>query len=88
MSPKRSFIYNVNGDDVLGFPISAQREIARIPMTENIEFLNPRLIGDRFTGHSIPLEVLKDLSALEELLVEVAKWHYRTDNPQRKRIPK
>lgn len=57
-------------------------------MTENIEFLNPRLIGDRFHGHSIPLEILKDLSALEELLVEVAKWHFRAENPQRKRIPK
>ena len=29
-------------------------------MTENIDFLNPRLVGDRFNGHSIPLEVLKD----------------------------
>ena len=25
---------------------------------------------------------------MEELLVEVAKWHYRNENPQRKRIPK
>ena len=57
-------------------------------MLETIEFLNPRLVGDRFTGHSIPLEVLKDLSVLEELIVEVAKWHYRRENPERKRIPK
>ncbi|QDV55470.1 hypothetical protein [Rosistilla oblonga] len=57
-------------------------------MAQNIDFLEPRLVGDRFNGHSIPLEVLKDLSALEELLVEVAKWHYRNENPERKRIPK
>lgn len=58
------------------------------PMTEIVDFLNPRLVGDRFDGHAIPLEVLKDLSVLEELIVEVAKWHYKQDNPQRKRIPK
>jgi len=57
-------------------------------MSEEIDFLSPRLVGGRFAGHAIPLEVLKDLSALEELVVEVAKWHYRLDNPERKRIPK
>lgn len=57
-------------------------------MSETIKFLSPRLIGARFDGHSIPLEVLKDLSVLEDLIVEVAKWHYRRDNPGRKRIPK
>ncbi|MCS7466416.1 hypothetical protein NZK35_06975 [Stieleria sp. ICT_E10.1] len=57
-------------------------------MTEIVDFLSPRLVGDRFDGHAIPLEVLKDLSVLEELIVEVAKWHYKRDNPQRKRIPK
>ena len=71
----------------LAFP-SPYRLAALNFMIENIDFLSPRLVGDRFNGHSIPLEVLKDLSALEELLVEVAKWHYRNENPQRKRIPK
>lgn len=50
--------------------------------------MNPRLVGARFDEHSIPLEVLKDLAALEELIVEVAKWHYRKDNPDRQRIPR
>ena len=65
--------------------------VARLPMkttTKFVDFLSPRLVGDRFDGHAIPLEVLKDLSVLEELIVEVAKWHYRQDNPQRERIPK
>ena len=57
-------------------------------MPETIEFLSPRLVGKRFDQHSIPLEVLKDLSALEELIVEVAKWHYLRANKDRKRIPK
>ena len=38
--------------------------------------------------HSIPLEVLKDFVALEELIVEVAKWHFKNDNPDRKRAPR
>lgn len=58
------------------------------PMTEIVDFLSPRLVGDRFDGHAIPLEVLKDFSVLGELIVEVAKWHYKQDNPQRKSIPK
>jgi hypothetical protein len=36
-------------------------------------FLTPRLVGDRFEGHAIPLEVLKDFAVLEEMIVEVAK---------------
>lgn len=58
-------------------------------MSETIEYLSPRLVGSRFEQHSIPLEVLKDLAALEELIVEVAKWHYfAVSNKDRKRIPK
>lgn len=51
-------------------------------------FLKPRLIGARFSDHAIPLEFLKDLSVLEEMIIEVAKWEYRKENPDRKRIPK
>lgn len=54
-------------------------------MKKSIPFLTPRMVGDRFNGHSIPLEVLKDLAVLEELIVEVAKWHYKNDHPDRKR---
>lgn len=57
-------------------------------MSETVDFLSPRFVGARFDGHAIPLEVLKDLSVLEELIVEVAKWHYKQENPRRKRIPK
>lgn len=57
-------------------------------MPETVDFLSPRLVGARFDGHAIPLEVLKDLSVLDELIVEVAKWHYKQENPRRKRIPK
>lgn len=55
---------------------------------ETEPFLTPRLIGDRFEGHSIPLEVLKDLAVLEEMIVEVAKTEFLKDHPDRLRSPR
>ena len=52
----------------------------------NQEFLKPRLDGARFNEHSIPLELLKDFAALEEMLIEVAKWKFRQAHPDSKRI--
>ena len=52
----------------------------------NQEFLKPRLDGERFNEHSIPLELLKDFAALEEMLIEVAKWKFRQAHPDSKHI--
>ena len=52
-----------------------------------VEFLRPRLCGARFEGGTIPLEVLKDLAVLEEMLIEVAKWRFRQEHPKRQRLP-
>lgn len=57
-------------------------------MNDAIPFLKPRLVGERFQGGAIPLEVLKDFAVLEEMIVEVAKWAYLTDHPERKRSPR
>lgn len=51
-------------------------------------FLTPRLLGKRFENHSIPLDVLKDLAILENLLFETAKWKYLQAHPERKRVPR
>ena len=51
-------------------------------------FLRPRLTGRRFEGHAIPLEFLKDLAVLEEMIVEVAKWRFLEENPERTRSPR
>lgn len=51
-------------------------------------FLKPRLIGKRFDGGAIPLEVLADFAVLSDLLVEAAKSKFRTANPDRKRVPR
>jgi len=52
------------------------------------EFWKPRLTGARFEGHAIPLEFLKDLAVLEEMVIEVAKWRFLQANPGRKRSPR
>jgi hypothetical protein len=52
------------------------------------DFLKPRLIGGRFDEHSLPLDVLKDWSAFEELVIEVAKDIYMKENTDRKRTPR
>lgn len=57
-------------------------------MSQSIVFLTPRLVGDRFADHAIPLEILKDLAALEEMILEVAKWRYLQEHPGRKRSPR
>lgn len=51
-------------------------------------FLRPRLIGKRFDGRAIPLEVMKDLAVLEALIVEVAKLEFFNDYPHRRRSPR
>ena len=57
-------------------------------MIDPIPFLSPRMEGDRFDEHAIPLELLKDLAVLEEMIIEVAKWCYRQSHKDRKRIPR
>ncbi len=47
----------------------------------NQEFLRPRLVGRRFDEHTLPLDILKDFSALEEMLIEVAKRQYLRRTP-------
>jgi len=53
-----------------------------------IDFLKPRLIGSRFDGAAIPLEVLADFAGLNELLIKTAKWVYLQDHPERTRSPR
>lgn len=57
-------------------------------MTQLVPFLSPRMVGSRFSEHSVPLELLKDLATLEEMVNEVAKWRYLQENSDRKRTPK
>jgi hypothetical protein len=51
-------------------------------------FLRPKLVGKRFEETTIPLEFLRDFAVLEEMIVEVAKWRFREEHPDRKRSPR
>ena len=57
-------------------------------MSDPVPFMSPRLVGERFNGHAIPLEVLKDLSVLEEMVIEVAKWRFLQEHQDRHRTPR
>jgi hypothetical protein len=52
------------------------------------KFLLPRLIGKRFEDRALPLEFLKDLAVLEEMIVEVAKAEFFKDHKGRRRSPR
>lgn len=51
-------------------------------------FLAPRLSGPRFEDHSLPVGILEDFTALEELIIEIAKGIYIEENSNRRRVPK
>ncbi len=51
-------------------------------------FIQPRFDGARFSEHTLPLDVAKDLAAYEALLVDLAKHLYLQDHKERQRVPK
>lgn len=52
------------------------------------EFLKPRFDGPRFTEHTFPVELGRDLAAYKELIVELAKHLYLAEHHDRQRVPK
>lgn len=53
-----------------------------------IEIYSPRFDGERFREHRLPLDLLEDLTALQEMTIEMAKFIYLEVNPDRQRVPK
>ncbi len=53
-----------------------------------IPFVQPRFTGVRFSEHTLPLEVARDLAAYETLVVELAKHLFLKDHPERQRVLK
>jgi len=51
-------------------------------------FVQPRFTGRRFDDHALPVDVASDLKAYQTLLVELAKYLFYQDNPDRQRVPK
>lgn len=52
------------------------------------DFSQPRFTGARFEDHTLPVDVARDLSAYESLIVALAKHLYLKANPDRQRVPK
>lgn len=52
------------------------------------DFVRVRFAGGRFDSHTIPFDVLPDLSAYRDLILEVAKHLFRARNPDRQRVPR
>src|SRR6187402_2014419 len=55
---------------------------------EREDFASVRFAGGRFDRHVIPFDILPDLSAYREVLIELAKAIYRRDYPEKTRLPK
>lgn len=53
-----------------------------------IEFLQPKFDGARFNERTLPLEVVRDLAAYEELVTGLAKRLFLSEHPERQRVPK
>ncbi|MGV8931630.1 MAG: hypothetical protein ACOH1R_05900 [Luteimonas sp.] len=61
---------------------------APVEVKDNSDFVRVRFAGGRFDSHTIPFDVLPDLAAYRDLVVEVAKHLFRERNPDRQRVPK
>ena len=48
----------------------------------------PRFVGERFEGHSLPLEFLDDLQVLGKINTAIAKWLWKEKNQGRRRGPR
>lgn len=57
------------------------------PIDEAV-FLRARFAGGRFDRHTLPLELLPDLSSYRRLVVEVAKHIFKQTHGDRVRVPK
>lgn len=55
---------------------------------EKRELTTLRFSGERFDDHGLDVDVLPELSAYKELLVETAKQVWRRRNPSRQRLPR
>jgi hypothetical protein len=50
--------------------------------------LEPRFTGERFRANTLPLSLLRDLEALQGIILEIAKDEFRRANPNRQRTPR
>ena len=56
-------------------------------MTKEI-LLEPHFEGERFRNHTLPLSLLRDVEALQGIILEIAKDDYKQAHPNRQRLPR
>lgn len=66
----------------------APNQQSHVEIEGNGDFVRVRFAGGRFDSQTIPFDVLPDLAAYRDLVVEVAKHLYRERNVDRQRVPK
>lgn len=57
-------------------------------MNNKVEIFSPKFEGARFSEHRLPLELLEDLTVLQEMTIDMAKHLYLAQNKDRHRIPR
>lgn len=55
---------------------------------DRIKFMMPVFRGKRFENHEVPLDVLPDLAAYRDLVLDLARHLFLARSPSRKRVPK
>jgi hypothetical protein len=50
--------------------------------------LEPHFEGERFRNQTLPFALLRDLEALQGIILEIAKSNYKQSHPNRQRIPR
>ena len=50
--------------------------------------LEPHFEGERFRNQTLPFALLRDLEALQGIILEIAKSDYKQSHPNRQRIPR
>lgn len=50
--------------------------------------VSPRFTGERFSAHALPLALMKDLEALQGIIIELARADFVAGHPHRRRLPR
>lgn len=53
-----------------------------------IRFANPAFRGGRFEGNALPVDVLPELSAYREIIIDLARYLFIQDHHERQRVPR
>jgi hypothetical protein len=52
------------------------------------EFVRARFRGRRYQNGVLPLSALPELLSYERILTKLARWEYREEHPERRRVPR